>query len=92
MVKMINEYQSEKHKEITSLIKCIEREIRYRRQVYPSLVARGKKSEWSSKYEIKCMKEILVILHIIERTGFLEQEDIKTQKMIFENTHPELKA
>lgn len=89
---MINEYKSEKHKEITSLIKYIEGEVRYRRQVYPSLVARGKKSEWSSKYEIKCMKEILVILHMIERTGFLEQKDIKTQKMIFENTHPELKA
>lgn len=92
---MFNQYQvsetQNRHKETNNLIACAERELKLRRHVYPNLVARGKKTPKAAEYEIKCMKEILVILHLVNRLNFLEQPQTKTERMIFENTHPEMK-
>lgn len=83
--------ESDKHKRISNLIRCIEREIIFRRNVYPNRIIAGKMTEGTAKYEIACMREILVILHLVERCGFLDQPETKTQRLILENTKPELK-
>lgn len=91
---MFNQYQTNnknRHKEIENLITCAERELKLRRHVYPTLIARGKKTPGAAEYETKCMKEILVTLHLVNRLNFLEQPQTKTERMIFENTHPEMK-
>lgn len=91
---MFNQYQTnnkDRHKEIENLIACAERELKLRRHVYPNLVARGKKTPKAAEYKIKCMKKILVILHLVNRRNFLEQPQTKTERMIFENTRPEMK-
>lgn len=91
MLKQLTAAQSSKHKEINNLISCAERELRLRKHIYPNLVARGKKTASASEFEIKCMKEILVILHLVNRLNFLDQSSTITERMIFENTHPDMK-
>ena len=91
---MFNKYQigaKDKHKKIENLINCAEREIELRRRVYPKLVIQGKKTEGAARYEIQSMKEILIILHLVNRLNFLDQPNTKTERMIFENTHPDMK-
>lgn len=91
---MFNDYQhtTDRHKKISNLIRCVEREIIFRRNVYPNRIIAGKMTEGSAKYEIACMREILVILHLVERCSFLDQPETQTQRLILENTKPELKV
>lgn len=43
-------------------IDCVEREIRYRRHVYPRLVAKGRISQAKADYEIRVMEAVVVTL------------------------------
>lgn len=43
---------------IPEMLKCAERELALRKNVYPSLVRRGKMSVTASDYELKTMEHI----------------------------------
>lgn len=58
---------SKPHKSINNLIKCAERELDFRKRVYPYQVLNGKKTQGQADYEIQCMNEIANILGIISR-------------------------
>lgn len=40
-------------------IKCVEREIAYRRRCYPRWVAEGRMKQIDADYEIECMQYVL---------------------------------
>lgn len=50
---------SEPKPSIDELILCAERELKYRRRVYPRLVDRGTMGPRTAQHEIKCMEAIL---------------------------------
>lgn len=79
------------HQKIDNLIRSVEREIDMRKRVYPSRILSGRITQGTAEYEIKCMKEVLIILHLVERLNFLEQPETQTKRMILLNTKPELK-
>jgi len=47
--------------EITTsdLVKCVQRELRYRRRVYSRLIDSGKLDERTADHEIACMEELM---------------------------------
>ncbi len=53
--------------QISNQIKCVEREIKMRKSVYPRLVACGKKTSKEAEYEINCMIAVLNTLIIAQR-------------------------
>lgn len=54
-------------KQISNQISCVEREIHMRKNVYPRLVAAGKKTKAAADYEIACMTEALNTLILAQR-------------------------
>ena len=90
---MINDYNhhtTDGHKKIGNLIRSVEREIEYRRRIYPLRVTKGTMTEGQYRYELNCMKEIRIILHVLERTGYMTTPDAKITREILERTKPEL--
>ena len=90
---MPNDYNHsipDSHKKIGNLIRSVEREIEYRRRIYPLRVTKGTMTEGQYRYELNCMKEIRVILHVLERTGYMASPEAKITREILERTKPEL--
>ncbi len=50
-------------------ISCIERELKYRRHVYPRLVYTGKMSQGSADRELAVMNEVLATLNYLQGTA-----------------------
>ena len=84
--------QPQSWKKLDNLIRSVEREIELRRKVYPNRVIQNKMTEGHANYEINCMKEVLMILKILERTDYLTTQDAETSRIILENTKPHLKV
>ncbi len=77
---------------LSNLIRCVKREIEFRRRVYPMRIVNKKMTEGQARFEIDCMKEICLILHTLERTNLTSSDEFRITKYIVENTMPELKV
>jgi len=58
-------------------IHCVERELKYRRQVYPRLIYTGKMKQGAADREIAVMTEILVTLKRLHAEGSATSASIK---------------
>lgn len=47
---------------LENLIACVEREIKYRRRVYPRLINSLRMKPKMAEYEITCMVDVLLVL------------------------------
>jgi len=57
---------------LEQMIKAVERELRFRAQVYPRMVRSGKMSELQRIYEVKCMGAVLAHL----KAGLPQQQSL----------------
>lgn len=52
---------------LKQLISCVEREISFRRVVYPKRIALSKMTRLQAENEILAMQEVLLTLNLVER-------------------------
>lgn len=57
------------------MIRCIKRELSYRKVVYPNLVIRGKMTEGTKDKEIAIMQAILDVLYQLSGEEYLKNLD-----------------
>lgn len=63
-------------------IKCVEREIAYRKRVYPGLIERGRMHQVNADFQIEAMKAVLKTLKALAPEGeqqslFLAETNVK---------------
>lgn len=61
------------HYTLSEQIKCIEREINYRKFVYPRLVIAGKMTQGQADQQLNLMKAVYQTLHTVNQKHLLKQ-------------------